>query len=40
MEIARIGRDGLTRYLLRQMDHLVPDGGMPPRWSRRTSTWR
>ena len=26
MEIARIGRDGLLRYLLRQLDNLLPDG--------------
>ena len=26
MEIARIGRDGLNRYVLRQLDHLLPDG--------------
>ena len=26
MEIARIGRDGLTRYVLRQLDLVAPDG--------------
>jgi serine O-acetyltransferase len=26
MEIARLGRDGLLRYLLRQLEHIVPDG--------------
>lgn len=25
MDIARLGRDGLLRYLVRQLDHLVPD---------------